>query len=203
MATETGTVDHQLTCPICFEDPEMQSARLPACNHTFCLECIAQWAETCEEPRCPLCSKGFDSAILHDGDEKKFEIGTTRRPSSTLGLIGLDSSFFLQDVERLLDRMQAVLQGSFGCVARFRLQITLDRLQRHKRNLQQGIVYEPAVLLWELASFNNVIAQVQSQPTQTSHAAGGIGRGRLYGADDSDQTPSDESESDIAVQISL
>lgn len=42
-------------CPICYADLIDPKARIPGCDHEFCLNCIMDWLAV--QTHCPLCKK--------------------------------------------------------------------------------------------------------------------------------------------------
>ena len=54
------------TCTICLCDIAMyQEAKLDSCDHKFCMPCIKDWGENCENT-CPNCKKVFKKIIWDD-----------------------------------------------------------------------------------------------------------------------------------------
>ena len=61
------------SCVICLEKPSQESlASIDGCDHHFCFECIAQWAE--HENSCPLCKNRF-AKIVRLQPSKKRKVG--------------------------------------------------------------------------------------------------------------------------------
>jgi hypothetical protein len=52
------------TCGICLED---KAEATPPCLHTFCLQCILQWAQISNT--CPLCKAKFNQIVSTDGGQ--------------------------------------------------------------------------------------------------------------------------------------
>eukprot|EP00494_Astrolonche_serrata_P034160 UN34429 len=46
------------SCPICLSSPPV-SARVTACGHVFCYQCIYHHFHVTEDAKCPLCSEGL------------------------------------------------------------------------------------------------------------------------------------------------
>lgn len=96
------------------------------------MECITQWAKKRENPVCPLCFLAFDSVILMGNREQRLETGTEKEIAMDAGFEGLDSSFFLGDLEVLLQRTRSMHQRTSHKTTKTQLHEVLISLDHHK-----------------------------------------------------------------------
>ena len=58
-------------CSICMDNMAADAGTLDGCGHTFCFECIEQWANVTN--KCPLCKVVFKEISREGGGGKKVE----------------------------------------------------------------------------------------------------------------------------------
>ena len=101
----SGDEKSSISCVICLEKPSQESiASIDGCEHQFCFECIAQWAE--HENSCPLCKNRF-AKIVRLQPSKKRKVGDEESTQNTKRVKHKDQR---SDLQASLDNVA----GMFG-----------------------------------------------------------------------------------------
>ena len=98
----------------------------------FSIGCIVQWARVRQNPRCPLCAVPFGCVVLGDGREMPLERGKATNDLPDEGFAGLDHSFFLGDLRRLLQRTRHIQNQTSRGPTFNQLQEIIDILTSHE-----------------------------------------------------------------------
>eukprot|EP00210_Caulerpa_lentillifera_P007086 g6779.t1 len=151
-------------------------------------DCILKWCRTRQNPFCPLCFASFNSILLPDGTEQEILSGDAERTEEP-DFTGLDHSFFLGDVLRLLQRTQHLLKDSLFHRNRHRQLMEITRiLESHKINLEARGELNAAGLLQELHSMDHTVTELEGN----FHRVENSSPPRIYGADDAHLVSSDD-----------
>lgn len=121
-STSTTTKDRFL-CTICVDTPDspLDVAVLPACNHSFCLPCLASWSTVRQV--CPNCKTSFNAALL-------------RRDLDSLPVCGPPTENRLHPM--LEHPIDAICQSSW---------ITLHKIHSPKHDIEASFSLPPRDLL--------------------------------------------------------
>lgn len=137
-------------------------AEVKGCGHKFCLACISHWAKVRTRVTCPLCNSEFATLVLGDGKEQEVQCGQLVSEQPAADLMCLDHQYFLQEVNRLLQRAN-VIQSTLmrdACGRGARQQNASDNLEvlhhvmpvmeQYRRNMEEEVRFNPEAVLSDL-----------------------------------------------------
>jgi len=159
MEKSAGVHDEvEKVCPICTNEITLQTkACVKTCKHTYCYECISKWAST--KRVCPLCNTGFIEILKDfqpDGSSTLEEFPEpTRKPVDEFDLSGLDHTYFLREVGRLL-RVAKAGQLSYA----------VSQQNSRKQDFSWELSNMESIIKKLTESYGDLVAEKQFDPLQ-------------------------------------
>lgn len=189
------------SCAICMSEQLQQPAKIQACGHCFCLQCIRQWSRSSPEPRCPLCNASFQ-VLVHDGTEEELPLSSQQRARVEADLGCLDHAYFVAETRRLISRataaQHAIFRNAQNCgragtaesdQAYGILANVIASLNSYKTSMEEEVPFEAEHVLQELYNLDAVVQGVQAGTWERNAPQTAP---RRYTADDAEHMSDDD-----------